>query len=210
MFLFFFQLRPALPLMPRHIKPMRSVLGMCGDIPCCLSQLVCCRGLTHLCSDQLMRSYNATTGLWENTWWESANMISALADFSALDASYGAIYYSTYSTTYNNAPKSQGYPNFLDEYYDDEGWWGLAWLNIYDLTQDSDYLNLAILLFNDMHGGLTTPCGGGIWWDKDKSYIASIANGTSQHLSSIAWHIDTYFTSTIYTAWCWTRQSCAT
>lgn len=130
-----------------------------------------------LCAcDQLMRSYDSSTGIWENDWWESANMMSALADFSALDSSYASIYYSTYATTYNNAPSVFGYTNFQDEYYDDEGWWALAWLNVYDLTQDSDYLNLAISLFNDIKGGLTTPCGGGIWWDKDKSYIASISN----------------------------------
>jgi predicted alpha-1,6-mannanase (GH76 family) len=124
-----------------------------------------------------MRTYNATTGVWDNMWWESANLISALADFSALDASYEPIYYSTYASTYSNAPTSQGFPNFLDEYYDDEGWWGLAWLNIYDLTNKNDYLTLATSIFKDMEGGWTTPCGGGIWWEKNKSYIASIANG---------------------------------
>lgn len=124
-----------------------------------------------------MRTYDASTGVWENMWWESANFISGLADFSALDAAYKPIYYSTFASTYSNAPASFGYPGFLDEYYDDEGWWALAWLNIYDLTGDADYLNLAISIFHDIQGGLTTPCGGGIWWDKDKSYIASIANG---------------------------------
>ena len=128
-------------------------------------------------SDQLMRTYDASTGVWDNMWWESANLISGLADFSALDSSYEPIYFSTFASTYNNAPSTQGNPNFLNEYYDDEGWWALAWLNIYDLTQDTDYLNLAILIFNDIQGGWTTPCGGGIWWEKDKSYIASIANG---------------------------------
>jgi predicted alpha-1,6-mannanase (GH76 family) len=104
-------------------------------------------------------------------------MISALADFSALDASYKPIYYSTFANTYRNAPISQGAPNFLNGYYDDEGWWGLAWLNIYDLTQDNDYLNLATVIFNDIQGGWPTPCGGGIWWNKNETYIASIANG---------------------------------
>jgi predicted alpha-1,6-mannanase (GH76 family) len=125
-----------------------------------------------------MRTYDASTGVWENMWWQSANFISALADFSALDADYKPIYYSTFASTYSNAPNSFGYAGFLDDYYDDEGWWALAWLNIYDLTGDADYLNLAISIFKDIQGGLTTPCGGGsIWWSKDKAYIASIANG---------------------------------
>lgn len=104
-------------------------------------------------------------------------MMSALADFSALDSSYAPIYKYTYASTYSNASSTLGYHSFLDDYYDDEGWWGLACVNVYDLTQNSDYLNLAISIFNDMQGGWTTLCGGGIWWNKDKSSIASIANG---------------------------------
>ena len=100
----------------------------------------------------MMRSYNSSTGVWENYWWQAANLMSALADFSALDLSYAPIYESTYASTYSNASSTFGYHGFLDDYYDDEGWWGLAWVNVYDLTQNSDYLNLAISIFNDMQG----------------------------------------------------------
>ena len=57
----------------------------------------------------------------------------------------------------------RGYSGFINDYYDDEGWWALAWIAAYDLTQNDDYLNMAISIFNDMAGGWTTPCGGGIW-----------------------------------------------
>ncbi|EEA20142.1 hypothetical protein PMAA_040030 [Talaromyces marneffei ATCC 18224] len=38
-----------------------------------------------------------------------------------------------------------------------------------------DYLNLAISIYNDISGGLDTPCGG-LYWSKTETYIASIAN----------------------------------
>lgn len=66
---------------------------------------------------------------------------------------------------------------FLNGYYDDEGWWALAWIDAYDLTGNADYLSTAQQIWSDMKGGASQPCGaGGIWWDRKESYIASIAN----------------------------------
>jgi predicted alpha-1,6-mannanase (GH76 family) len=143
------------------------------------------RSLTNCCSDQMMRWYSASTGVWSDYWWQSANMMSALADLSQLDSSYNGTHFNTYASTYANANQQFGYQNFIDDYYDDEGWWGLAWLNVYDLTKNPNYLNLAISLFNDIHNtGESTPCGG-VWWSKDKNYIASIANGSCGSLFSV-------------------------
>lgn len=52
----------------------------------------------------------------------------------------------------------------------------MAWIAAYDLTQDSKYLDSAKDLFEDMSGGWTTPCNGGIWWSKQKEFIAAISN----------------------------------
>jgi predicted alpha-1,6-mannanase (GH76 family) len=71
----------------------------------------------------------------------------------------------------------QGNPKgFLNGYYDDEGWWALAWIQAYDVTGTTEYLNAAIDIFTDMKNGSTTPCHGGIWWDKKKTYVNAIAN----------------------------------
>jgi predicted alpha-1,6-mannanase (GH76 family) len=56
------------------------------------------------------------------------------------------------------------------------GWWALGWIASYDLTGDAKYLNTAKDIFEDMTGGWTTPCNGGIWWDKKKTSIAAISN----------------------------------
>lgn len=101
--------------------------------------------------------------------------MASLADISSLDSSYSGTYFSTYASTYANAPATVG-SGFLDGYYDDEGWWANGWITVYDLTQDPDYLTMAISIYNDMVGGYNTPCGG-LYWSKDDTYIASISNG---------------------------------
>lgn len=57
---------------------------------------------------------------------------------------------------------------FINDYYDDEGWWALAWIAVYDHTQDQKYLDAAVSIFEDMHAAFNTTPLGGIWWDKDK------------------------------------------
>lgn len=70
----------------------------------------------------------------------------------------------------------RGFKDFLNEYYDDEGWWALALIRAYDVTYDYRYLKAAIGIYDDMQTGLGGPCNGGIYWNKDRSYVNAIAN----------------------------------
>ena len=81
-----------------------------------------------------------------------------------------------------SAPSSRG---FLNAYYDDEGWWALAWICVFSVTDSPDYLSTAVSIFEDMMLGLHTPCGG-IWWDKRRTYVNAIAN---ELLFSVAAHL---------------------
>ncbi|KAF1941779.1 Six-hairpin glycosidase [Clathrospora elynae] len=79
--------------------------------------------------------------------------------------------------------------NWLDGFYDDDLWWALAWINAYDLTLDSSYLNLAEGIFTAVAGTWGTSCfSGGIYWSWKKDYINAIANelffGTAAHLAN--------------------------
>ena len=65
--------------------------------------------------------------------------------------------------------------NWLNKYYDDEGWWALAWLKVYDITGNKSYLQTAEDIFSDMTTGYNATCGG-IWWDKARTYNAAISN----------------------------------
>lgn len=156
--------------------------------------------------------YSAKTGLWDNAWWNSANALTTLADFSTLrleegnKLNIGGIM----RTTYINAQKThvqtfktmdagrvtskycldwsegcmtkrdfiekRGFDDFINEFYDDEGWWALALIRSHDATGDEDYLQSAIEIFNDMQTGLGGPCGGGIYWSKETKYVNAIAN----------------------------------
>ena len=64
---------------------------------------------------------------------------------------------------------------FLNAYYEDEGWWALAWLKVYDLTGENIYMNNAIGIFQDMTEGYPAKCGG-IWWDKNQTANTAISN----------------------------------
>ncbi|KAH8758478.1 glycoside hydrolase [Diaporthe sp. PMI_573] len=71
---------------------------------------------------------------------------------------------------------SRGFSGFINNYYDDEGWWALAWVRAFDVTGNTQYLTMAESIFTDMRGGVNGTCGGGIWWSKDRKYKNAIAN----------------------------------
>jgi predicted alpha-1,6-mannanase (GH76 family) len=73
--------------------------------------------------------------------------------------------------------------NFLDDFYDDNGWWALAWIKAFDLTGDYKYITQADTIFNDMTNGWDGVCNGGIYWQRNqtdgsgnKPYKNAIAN----------------------------------
>lgn len=81
-----------------------------------------------------------------------------------------------HATVSSSTLERRGFADFLDDFYDDEGWWALGLIHAHDATGDQDYLNSAIEVFNDMQTGKGTPCGGGIYWSKDRTYVNAIAN----------------------------------
>lgn len=119
----------------------------------------------------LQSYYDQGSGLYNgNEWWRGANMLEVLIEYSR--ATGDASYLSTLSNTFE---KNKG-GNFINEYYDDMGWWALCWIRAYDVTRDEKYLTMAKTLFTDMTGGWTEECGGGVYWKKGAAGKASIAN----------------------------------
>lgn len=115
--------------------------------------------------------YNLSTGLWNTTgWWNSANALETTIDYCRFTNTL------TYRGNLFNTFEKNKSKNFLNEFYDDEGWWALTWIKAYDLTGEARYLAMAKTIFNDMKGGWDATCGGGIWWSKQRNYKNAIAN----------------------------------
>ena len=136
----------------------------------------------------LQRWYVPETGLYQTTgWWNAANAITTLVDAMRESGTHAeeSVLANTFARAQVTVPKAQqvgaldkmtGFPGFLNDYYDDEGWWALAWVNAYDLTGKPEYLAMAASIFKDMSGGWDNTCGGGIWWSKQRTYKNAIAN----------------------------------
>jgi len=117
--------------------------------------------------------FEAKTGLYRTTgWWNSANAITAVADYTRLtsDDQFSGVF----PVSFSAAQKTSA--GFLNDYYDDEGWWALAWIDVYDVTHEQRYLKMAESIFADMAGGWDETCSGGIWWSKERKYKNAIAN----------------------------------
>ncbi|KAF2199660.1 Six-hairpin glycosidase [Delitschia confertaspora ATCC 74209] len=114
-------------------------------------------------------------------------MLTTALKLGIADRNYEKAASDVAKTTYSKAPR-QNKGGWLNEYYDDEGWWALCWIAAYDLTDNTDYLETARSIFDDMVNAWSTPCDGGVWWDKSKTQIAAISNelflSVAAHLAS--------------------------
>ena len=122
-------------------------------------------------ADALHGYYNQGSGLWNTTgWWNSANALTAVVNYEIATGS--TTYTADIATTF--AANKSG--KFLNNYYDDEGWWALGWIRAYDLTGNADYLAMARTIFDDMAQGWSDTCGGGLTWTKTPSGKNAIPN----------------------------------
>jgi predicted alpha-1,6-mannanase (GH76 family) len=116
--------------------------------------------------------YDVQTGLYNtNSWWTSANQIETVVDYSRETGD------PTYFDQIDNTFVKNAASNFdRFGYYDDDGWWAIAWIKAFDLTHQQKYLDMAKTIFLRMTGGWDGKCGGGIYWAGTKAGIHAFVN----------------------------------
>jgi hypothetical protein len=116
--------------------------------------------------NQLQTWYSAATGIYGDVthWWNSANVITMLANFQEYFPDHVApTTNSVFPTTLTQAPISSGYTGYLNEFYDDELWWAIAWIEVYDVTKEEKYLDMAAQIFEDPKSVWGQATCGGLW-----------------------------------------------
>jgi predicted alpha-1,6-mannanase (GH76 family) len=156
----------------------------------------------------LQRWYVPATGLWRTTgWWNAANALTAVIGYTRVtgDRSFAGII----ETTFSRAPRKHA--GFVNSYYDDNGWWGLAWVAAYDLTGDPRYLDAARGIFAATAAGWDDTFGGGVWWSRDRTYKNAIPNelflALAARLHQRAPGPDGQYLAWAQKTWAWFRAS---
>lgn len=140
---------------------------------------------------QLENWYNLETGLWDTTsWWNAANVLTASINHARLigDDSYKETVAYTFEKTKKFKVKATDKKgawvceNYINDYYDDEGWWALAWLDAWEYTGEQRYFDMANTIFEDITRGWSED--GGLYWKKGLEYRGSITNGLTLTLAT--------------------------
>ena len=161
----------ALDRLRRFAIGFSITFALCGNSFFSAQQTVNWKGRAAQSAQVLANRFDPGTGLWNDAgWWKSANALDSLIRymFATGDWRYQDVVEASFSRI------SKG--GFLNNYYDDEGWWALTWLDAYRMAHDPRYLHAASLIFADMALSWDGKCGGGIWWSKERKYKNAIAN----------------------------------
>ena len=169
-------------------------------------------------ADVLMSSYDPGKAWFPSSWWNSAVALQTIGDYMQRtgDRRYLPQLDNTFEKDKGVFPAGvlSGDPllgNFTSRAIDDSEWWALTWVQAYDLTGDPKYLDMAVTIANYVYGYWdTSTCGGGVWWNAERTYKNAITNGLWIRLTAELHNRmpgDTLWLSRSSTAWAWFQNS---
>ena len=168
-------------------------------------------------ADALMWSYRTDEAWWRSSWWNSAVAVHTVVDYMQRTGRRDYVWAVDRAFEVNKAAfpagtrSSDPLPgNFVSRAIDDGQWWGLAWIAAYDLTGDSKYLNMAVTIANYTANYWDGTCGGGVWWDGERTYKNAVTNGQYVRLTAALHNRlsgDTTWHNRAVAAWDWFERS---
>jgi hypothetical protein len=168
--------------------------------------------------DALMWAYRPDTAWWPSSWWNSAVAITTVADWMkrtgrtdyrwAVDRTF-EVNKVAFPAGVRSSDPIEGH--FISRAIDDAAWWGIAWVQAYDLTGDPKYLNEAVTIANYVNGYWdTSTCGGGVWWDRERTYKNAVTIGLYIRLTAALHNRiagDSTWLNRAVTGWNWFARS---
>ena len=147
---------------------------------------------TAAAADALAYSYDPYAAWWPSSWWNSAATLTALTAFAARTGNHQYDWMIARTFDVNRGPFAAGQRSsdpvegdFISRSIDDTAWWGLAWIGAYDLTRDARYLSMATTIAAYVHQFWDTgTCGGGVWWDRERTYKNAVTIGLYLRLAA--------------------------
>ncbi|MEU0090589.1 glycoside hydrolase family 76 protein [Kribbella sp. NPDC006257] len=136
-------------------------------------------------ADVLMSSYEPNKAWFPSSWWNSAVALQTIGDYMERtgDRRYLPQLDNTFEKDKGVFPAGylSGDPllgNFTSRAIDDSEWWGLTWIQAYDLTKNRKYLDMAVTIAQYVEGYWDpSTCGGGVWWNGERTYKNAVTNG---------------------------------
>ncbi|MET8152139.1 glycoside hydrolase family 76 protein [Actinoplanes sp. NPDC049668] len=169
-------------------------------------------------ADALMYAYRPDTAWWPSSWWNSAVAVTTLMDWMKRTGRTDHRWIVERTFEVNKVAFPAGVKSsdpieghFISRAIDDAAWWGLAWVRAYDLTGEARYRDEAVTIANYVHGFWdTSTCGGGVWWDRERTYKNAVTAGLYVRLAAALHNRlpgDTAWLNRARTGWNWFAAS---
>jgi predicted alpha-1,6-mannanase (GH76 family) len=168
-------------------------------------------------ADALISAYRPDTAWWPSSWWNSAVAVTTLMDWMKRSGRTEHRWIVDRTFEVNKVAFPAGVKSsdpilghFTSRAIDDAEWWALAWIQAYDLTGHAKYLTEARIIADFVQGYWDTRCGGGVYWDGERTYKNAVTNGLYVRMTAALHNRipgDTLWLNRAKAGWAWFAAS---